>query len=352
LPISDKRFPDPVQLNAYLRQIMERVQALPGVRDVAVTSALPMQGWGYGMPFQIAGRPMVDRANRQACFFKMVSPSYFPTLGMKLRKGRGLGDHDLKGTPPVTVINETMAKKYFPGKEPVGERILIQEIVPGKTQLGQEIPWEVVGVVADEKVNNLGDKSDNPGVYVSNEQSPVFFQSLVIRTAMDTSRLQQAIGKAVKEIDKDQPLTDIRTLERIKSESMASDRLESMLLAVFAGIAMLLSAIGIYGVISYTVAQRTHELGIRAALGASAANLLGLVLRGGMLMTGLGLVLGFAGALGLTRWMASLLYGVGARDPLTIAAVGGILGCVALLACYIPAHRATKVDPMVALRYE
>ena len=245
-----------------------------------------------------------------------------------------------------------MAKKYFPGKEPVGERILIQEIVPGKTQLGPEIPWEVVGVVADEKVNNLGDKSDNPGVYVSNEQSPVFFQSLVIRTAMDTSRLQQAIGKAVKEIDKDQPLTDIRTLERIKSESMASDRLESLLLAVFAGIAMLLSAIGIYGVISYTVAQRTHELGIRAALGASAANLLGLVLRGGMLMTGLGLVLGFAGALGLTRWMASLLYGVGARDPLTIAAVGGILGCVALLACYIPAHRATKVDPMVALRYE
>ena len=352
LPISDKRFPDPMQLNAYLRQIREGIQALPGVRDVAVTSALPMQGWGYGMPFQIAGRPMVDRANRQACFFKMVSPSYFPTLGMKLRKGRGLGDHDLKGTPPVTVINETMAKKYFPGKEPVGERILIQEIVPGKTQLGPEIPWEVVGVVADEKVSNLGDKSDNPGVYVSNEQSPVSFQSLVIRGAMDTSRLQQAIGKAVKDIDKDQPLTDIQTLERIKSESMASDRLESLLLAVFAGIAMLLSAIGIYGVISYTVAQRTHELGIRAALGASAANLLGLVLRGGMLMTGLGLVLGFAGALGLTRWMASLLYGVGARDPLTIAAVGGILGCVALLACYIPAHRATKVDPMVALRYE
>ena len=203
LPISDKRFPDPMQLNAYLRQIREGIQALPGVRDVAVTSALPMQGWGYGMPFQIAGRPMVDRANRQAGFFKMVSPSYFRTLGMKLRKGRGLGDHDLKGTPPVTVINETMAKKYFPGKDPVGERILIQEIVPGKTQLGPEIPWEVVGVVADEKVNNLGDKSDNPGVYVSNEQSPVFFQSLVIRAAMDTSRLQQAIGKAVKEIDKD-----------------------------------------------------------------------------------------------------------------------------------------------------
>jgi len=130
LPISDKRFPDPLQLNAYLRQIREGIQALPGVRDVAVTSALPMQGWGYGMPFQIAGRPMVDRANRQACFFKMVSPSYFRTLGMKLRKGRGLGDHDLKGTPPVTVINETMAKKYFPDKDAVGERILIQEIVP------------------------------------------------------------------------------------------------------------------------------------------------------------------------------------------------------------------------------
>jgi putative ABC transport system permease protein len=161
-----------------------------------------------------------------------------------------------------------------------------------------------------------------------------------------------ALDRAVKAIDKDQPLTDMRTLEQIKSESMASDRLEAWLLGVFAGIATLLSAVGIYGVISYSVAQRTHELGIRAALGASTSNLLGLVLRGGMMMTGIGLALGFVGALGLTKLIESLLFGIGARDAITIMAVAGILGCVALLACYIPAHRATKVNPTAALRYE
>ena len=185
LPIPDKRFPDPAQLNAYLRQVVSNVEALPGVRDVALTSALPMQGWGYGMPFQRADKPMVDRANRRACFFKMVSPSYFRALGMKLRKGRPLGDHDAKGAPPVTVINETMARLYFKDEEPMGKRILVQEIVPGKTQLGPEIPWEIVGVVADEKVDNLDSRGDNPGMYVSNDQSPVFFQALVVRTAMD-----------------------------------------------------------------------------------------------------------------------------------------------------------------------
>jgi putative ABC transport system permease protein len=352
LPIPEKRFQDPTQLNAYLRRIVGSVETLPGVREVALTSALPLQGWGYGMPFQIAKHPMVDRANRQGCFFKMVSPSYFRALGMKLKKGRALEERDVKGAPAATVINETMARKYFPKEEPLGQRILVQEIVPGKAQLGPEIPWEVIGVVADEKVNNLDDTKDNPGMYVSNEQSPVFYQALLVRTSMDTSRLEQPIRRAVRSIDKDQPLTDMKTLEQIETESMASNRLESALLGVFAGIATLLSAIGIYGVISYSVAQRTHEFGIRAALGASASDLLGLVLRGGVLMTAIGLALGFGGALVLTRLMESLLFGVGARDPVTIAAVGGILGCVALLACYVPAYRATKVDPMVALRYE
>lgn len=352
LPVPEKRFPDPTQLRSYLRQIMDGIQALPGVRDVALTSALPMQGWGYGMPFQIATHPLVDRANRKGCFFKMVSPSYFRALGMKIEKGRVLSDRDLKGSPPVTVINATMAKKYFPNEEPIGKRILIQEIVPGKTQLGPEIPWEVVGVIADEKVNNLDDASDNPGVYVSNEQSPTFFQALVVRGSANPVSLQEAIRKAVLAINKAQPLTDIKTLEQIKSESIAPNRLRSTLLGVFAGIAVLLAAIGIYGVISYSVVQRTHEIGIRAALGASTASLLGLILRNGMLMTGIGLVLGLGGALGLTRLLSTLLFGVGARDPGTIGGVAVLLACVALFACYIPAHRATKVDPMVALRYE
>jgi putative ABC transport system permease protein len=352
LPIPDKRFPETGELTEYLRRIKAAVQAIPGVRDVALTSALPMQGWGYGMPFQIADRPMVDRANRQACFFKMVSPSYFQTLGIRVRQGRGLNDADRKGAPPVTVINSTMVRKYFPKENPIGKRILIQEIVPGKTQLGPEIPWEIVGVITDEKVTNLDATNDNPGMYVTNEQSPTFFEALVVRAAMDPSLLQQAIRRAVHDIDKDQTLTDIKTLEQIKSESMAPNRLRSLLLAVFAGIALLLSALGIYGVISYAVVQRTHELGIRAALGASTRNLLGLVLQSGLVMTSAGLVLGFAGAFGVTRLLATLLFGVGAQDPATLVAVAGILAGVALLACYVPAHRASKVDPVVALRYE
>lgn len=352
LPVSDKRFPGPEPLNAYLQQIASSVETLPGVRDVALTSALPMQGWGYGMPFQIASRKIVDRANRKACFFKMVSPSYFRTLEMRFNKGRALSDRDRKGSPPVTVINETMARKYFADQDPIGQRILIQEIVPGKTALGPEVPWEVVGVVKDEKVGNLDDTSDNPGLYVSYEQSPVFYQSLVIRAAMDPLRLQHAISAAVHQVDKDQALTDMKTLEQIKTESMAGNRLNSLMLGGFAAVALLLSAIGIYGVISYSVVQRTHEIGIRAALGASTADVVGMILKRGVLMAAIGLAIGFVGALVLTRLLVTLLFGVGARDPLTIAAVGALLGVVAVVASYVPARRAAKVDPMICLRYE
>lgn len=352
LPLSDKRYPDPVQLDIYLRQIVSNLESVPGVRDVAFTSALPMQGWGYGMPFQISDRPVVDRANRQACFFKVVSPSYFRAVGMRLREGRALTDHDLAGSPPVTIINQTMKRKYFPDQDPIGKRILVQQIIPGKTQLGPEIAWEVVGVVGDERVTNLDDKRDNPGIYVTNEQSPVYFGGLVVRAATEPARLVKAMRRAVYDVNKDQPLTDVKTLEQIKSESMAGDRLRSMLLGVFAAIALLLSAVGIYGVISYSVAQRTGEIGIRTALGASRINVLGLVVGRGIWMTGAGLAVGLAGALALTRLLATLLFGVGPWDPFTMVAVSGMLASVGLLACYLPAHRATKVDPTVALRYE
>jgi putative ABC transport system permease protein len=187
---------------------------------------------------------------------------------------------------------------------------------------------------------------------VSNEQSPVFFEALVVRAAMDPTHLQQAITRAVHQVDKDQALSDIKTLEQIKTESMASNRLNSIMLGGFATVALLLSAIGIYGVISYSVAQRTHEIGIRAALGARGIDVVNMILKFGMLMAGAGLVLGFLGALALTRLLTTLLFGVGARDPITIAGVGAILATVALLASYLPARRAAEVDPMICLRYE
>jgi putative ABC transport system permease protein len=352
LPLSDKRYPDPARLNSDLRQILANIEALPGVREAAFASTLPMQGWGYGMPFQIADQPIVDRANRQSCFFKMVGPSYFHALGMRLRRGRGFSDHDVAGSAPVTVINQTMARKYFPKQDPIGKRILVQQIVPGKPQLGPEVPWEVVGVVADEKVNGLDDKEDSAGMYVTNEQSPVYFGGLVVRAATDPARLQKALREAVYAADKEQPVTDIKTLEKLKSESVAGDKVMSMLLTVFGGVALLLAAIGIYGVISYAVARRTSEMGIRAALGASPGSLVGLVLRNGAGMTAGGLLIGLAGGFAVPRLMTTFLYGIGSWDLGTLAAVAGILGAVAVLACYLPARRAAKIDPVVALRYE
>lgn len=352
LPIANEQFPDPRKLNLYLKSIVANIGAIPGVRDVAFASTPPLQGWGYGMPFQIAGEPLVDRANRQGCFFKMISPSYFAAVGMRVIQGRGLNHHDVAGSQPVLVINETMRRKYFPHQNPIGKRILVQQIIPGKTQLGPEIAWEVVGVVADERVTNLDNKRENPGVYVTNDQSPVYFGSIVVRASLNPNLLQGALRSAVYQVNKDQALTDMKTLDQIKSESMTNDRLGSTLLAIFAAIALVLSSIGIYGVVSYSVAQRTNEIGIRAALGASSSNLLALAMRGGMWMMLAGLGIGFAGSLAFARALSSQLYNLGAWDVPTLGIVALLLAIITLLACYVPARRAARVDPMVALRYE
>jgi putative ABC transport system permease protein len=303
------------------------------------------------MPMQVAGRPMVDPANRSGGFYKVVSPSYFTALKLTIARGRALSDRDTASAPPVLVINERLARREFANDDPVGQRMLIQEILPGKTQLGPDIAWEVVGVVRDEKIGGLAD-DQSAGVYVSNEQTPVYFQTLIVRTAVDPLAIQNSIKSAIHSVDPDQALTDIRTIDQIKEQSMATNRLQSVLLGIFAGAALVLAGIGIYGVISYSVAQRTHEMGIRAALGATRRHLLSLVLGRGLALTLVGLALGISGSLGLTRLMASLLYGVGARDPLTMVIVGALLASVAATACYVPARRATQVDPIVALRYD
>jgi putative ABC transport system permease protein len=241
-----------------------------------------------------------------------------------------------------------MIKRFFPNEDPIGQRILIEQIITGKTELGPEIPWEVVGVVADEKVGGLDDES--PGVYVPAAQSPIVGVALVIRANGDPNTLVKAIQASVWSLNKDQALTNIRTLEQIKTESLGSNRLRTILLGVFAGIALTLAAVGVYGVMSYSVAQRTHEMGIRSALGASSSHLLRLVVSNGMLIALAGLALGLLGAVGLTRFLASLLFNTSPTDIPTMVIVAGVLGAVALLACYIPARRATRVDPIIALR--
>jgi putative ABC transport system permease protein len=349
VPFANDRFPNAEQLSAYVRALTERIRAVPGVRDVAATDALPLEGYNNGMPFLIAGRNVVDRANRQACGFKIVEFTYFRTLGIQIVKGRPFTERDGAGAPPVAVINQSMADRFFAGVDPVGQRILIQEIVPGKPALGPEIPWEVIGVIADERTAPL-EFTMRPGVYVPIAQSPTTFVSLVVRGSMQPDVLGRSITQAVHEVDRDQAVTDIRTLEQMKTESAASSRLRTTLLVMFAGLALLLSAVGVYGVLSYTVAQRAHEIGVRAALGASTGALTRMVLASGVLLTASGLAVGLAGALLVTRLLSTLLVGVGARDPITLLAAGATLFAVALLACYLPARRAARLDPLVVLR--
>jgi putative ABC transport system permease protein len=351
LPLSVQQYPDPATLNAYLDSLQAAIGAAPGVTSVALTTALPLQGWGYGMPFQIEGRDVVDRANRRAGFFKMVTPSYFATLGIDLRSGRTLSDLDAAGAPPVAVINETFAKREFADTNPLGQRVLVQQIIPGQTGLGDEIPWEIVGVIADEKIGGLDD-TNSGGLYVSYRQSPAYGLSLAVRGAADPASLQGVVRAAIDSVNKDQALSRVRTLEQIERESMTAARVQSILYGIFATIALLLAAVGIYGVIAYSVAQRTHEMGIRAALGANGATLRQLVFRSGMLLALIGLALGVLGALAATRVMTSILSGVSPRDPLTMVVVAVVLALVAAVACFIPAQRVTRVAPNTALRYQ
>jgi putative ABC transport system permease protein len=351
LPLTIEQIPDPEQMNRYLREVRTAVEAVPGVREVAYSCAAPMQGTCYGMPMQAANKPLVELARRDGGFYKVVSPSYFSTLGIKPIKGRLLADTDTSSSPPVLVLNQRMATRFFPDEEPVGQRLLIQKIVPGKTELGADIAWEVVGVIGDEKIGGPED-TRSAGVYVSNEQSPVYGMVLNVRASVNPLTLQTPITAAIRSVNKNQAISDVRSVDQIRNQSMGSRRIVSVLLGTFATVALVLAGLGIYGVISYNVAQRTREIGIRAALGATQGALLRLILDRGVRLTLIGLAIGVAGAIGLTRLMATLLFGVGARDPLTMVSVAVILAGVAVTASYVPARRAMRVDPVIALRYE
>jgi putative ABC transport system permease protein len=354
LPMPLTEFANSMTLTNYLTEITENVRSVPGVRDAAITDRPPMEGWANGAGFLIEGRTYLPYPQRPVCGFKVVGPSYFHTVGMQLLRGRGLQESDVADGPPVTVINETMAETYFKGEDPIGKRILIRQLVFGKHARGPEIPWQVVGVVSDEKVGGkvFSLEADLPVVYVTFHQSPGTFNSLVVRAAMNPLLLSRSIEQAISKVNKNQAVANVETLEEIKSQSVAPAQLRTVLLAIFAGIAVLLAAVGIYGVVSYSVAQRVHEMAIRLALGASPRDLLKVVIGEAMCLVLAGLALGVVAALALTRVLASLLYDTSPTDPVTWVAVGALLAAVALLACYFPAWRATRVDPMVALRHE
>lgn len=326
-----------------LKQMLESVRSIPGVRSVGLVSALPITG-GPDTDFVMEGRPLPPVSDEPSADIRTVDYDYFLTMGIPLLAGREFAEGDSAFSKRVMVINETMARRFWPGGNPIGQRVTMKD-------WGPPLTGEIVGVVGDVKTNGL-DEAVGPMIYWPQFQFPQLFNTIVVRSDGDPLRLVPVVKAAIWTVNKNQPISKIETMEQVLSESLARRRLYMVLLGVFAGAALLLAGVGIYGVVSYSVSQRTQEMGIRIAVGAERGDVLLLVLRQGARAAMLGIGLGIAVALALTRLMVSLLFGVSASDPLTFMAVALLLTLVALAASYIPARRAMRVDPMVALRHE
>ncbi|HEX8149360.1 MAG TPA: ABC transporter permease [Pyrinomonadaceae bacterium] len=345
--LNTQKFADGDSQAGYFREAVARIGRMPGVESAGLTRLLPLGRSDIFNSFQIAGRePFAPGSSNNARSYT-VSPDYFRVLGVPLRRGRAFTGADGKNSNPVIVVNEAFVSRFFPGQEPLGQHVVIDG--PDDKPLP---PREVVGVVGNVRFQRFDDE-ERPEYYVPFEQAPSAVTQVVVRSkGEDAAALTAPVRAALKGVDPNLLIWRTETMDELVGQSVAPQRFNVALLGFFAALAMLLAAVGIYGVMSYTVTQRRHELGIRMALGAQARDVLRLVVRQGMLLTLAGLGLGLAGALALTRLMSSLLYGVSATDPLVFAAVPVLLAAVSLLACYVPARRATKVDPMVALRYE
>ncbi|WP_051669539.1 ABC transporter permease [Bryobacter aggregatus] len=347
LPLAMEQDPDPVKLTPYIHRILDEVRAVPGVTHTAVGTGVPLQGWGDGMPFRKPEAPNDTLGSG----FKIVTHDYFAALGLHLVAGRFLDARDTAHSPAVIVVNESFAKRYYPGANPLGKTILVAKILPSRLGLGPELSWEIVGVVADEKGNGLESTTDE-GVYASFEQNPVVRVGLVAKGGGRASSLIPAVREAVWRVNKNQVIDRLRTVEEIKTESMASRRMTTSLLAGFAFLAMLLACAGIYGVLSFVTASRSQELGIRAAMGATRTDLIRMVLSGGAKPVLAGIAIGLIGSIALSRFIQSMLFATDPIDAQVLISVSLLFLTVALGACFLPAWRASSVDPMSALRQD
>jgi len=328
---------------AFYDDCLARIGALPGVRSAALTVSLPINGSRWGSIFIAADKPEPPRGQLPDAAMIPVSANYFETMGIRLLKGRVFASTDTAETPKVTVINETLARRIWPGENPIGKRL--KQGYPENRG-----PWrEVIGVVSDVKLNGVERATPMEAYFpLAQWAYPIF--SIAARTTGAPLQSAPAFDRAIHEIDKDLPVFAIRSMDQLLSSSRAQRRLTLTLLGAFAALALLLAAVGIYGVTSYSVRQRTHELGIRIALGAQAGDVLKLILGQGLKLALIGVVIGLLEAFALTRWMETLLFDVRPTDPLTFTVIAVLLLLVSLLACYVPARRAAKVDPIVALR--
>jgi putative ABC transport system permease protein len=340
VPLSDAKYAEPGRSANFLHQVLERVAALPGVQAAGTTTQLPLRGGGDTY-FKIEGRPFASSNEQVTALDPAISSDYLRAMGIPLISGRPFTDQETREPEKKVIINKVFADTYFPGEDPLGQRLIID--------LGRPAVCEIIGVAKNVRQFSLQGKPV-PTMYLPSIEAGR--GSLVVRTSGDPLALAGAVREAVQSLDKDQPVASVQSMEQILSGSVAQPRFRTLLLSVFAGLALILAAVGIYGVISYTVTQRTHEIGIRMALGAPAAAVVKLVVAQGIRLTVTGVLIGLGGAWALTRLMDTLLFGVTSTDPLTFAAVAVLLAGVALLACYIPARRAAKVDPIIALRYE
>jgi putative ABC transport system permease protein len=331
---------------SFYSQVIQRVSAIPGVDSVGAINTLPLDK-GPTAGFRIEGRPPLTPDKWPGGNYRTVSTDYFRAMNIPLVQGRAFSERDTETAPLVMIVNQALANRDFPNENPVGKRINL-----GNTDAkGQLVWWEIIGVAANVRSLELREEA-TPEFYLSSLQDSFTNMFVVVRTSVEPTAVAASVRRAAAEVDKSAAVSDVRTMERIVSAAVTQPRLNLFLLGLFSGIALLLSAAGIYGVTAYSVTQRTHEFGIRMALGAQVGDVLRMILKQGMLLISAGLAVGLLASFALTRLLRTLLFGVSVTDPLTFVAITSLLTLVALLACYIPARRATKVDPLVALRYE
>jgi putative ABC transport system permease protein len=351
LPIAEGKLTQPEQLIGYYQQILRSVESATGVQSAAAVTGMPLQGTGFGMPFTIAGQPaFADPSQRPAAGFQMVTPDYFKTFGIHIVKGRAFTDQDTAATVRVAMVNEKFANHFFPGKNPLGQHLMVEQLVPGVTKLGPPQSWEIVGVFHDVRGGAFNDQREE--IDIPFFQIPWPGASIGVLTSGDPAAMTKTVSAAVHAVDPTVAVAHVETLNQIRDEALAGDRFTLLLYVSFAAIALLLAAVGIYGVMAFAVGQRKHEIGIRMALGASRDRVVRMILREGATMASAGLVLGLGGAYFVGRAMRSTLYGVGTIDLSAFCAVSVLLLASALVACYFPARRAAAVEPMKALRIE
>ncbi len=341
--LSPIRYSNDAQKVNFLKQVLESVPATPGVRAAGLTSTVPLTG-GPSTGFEIEGRPPFATGHAPSADIRIIDSNYFRAMGIGLRAGRVFSERDTAQAPRVMIINETMARRFWPDENPTGNRVTM-------TDWGPPLTGEIVGVVADVKENGLH-AATHPEIYWPYPQFPSSFNTLVVKAERDPMSVVAAVKNRIWSVDGQQPIATIATMDEVIARSVAGRRFNLLLFGSFAAVALLLAAVGVYGVISYTISQRTHEIGVRMALGAKTTDVLRLFIVQGLRLVAAGVLIGLAGSFALTRMMKDLLFGVSATDPLTFAIIPMVLIAVALVACWIPARRATRVDPMIALRHE